>query len=253
MLHSSMSSKAQWNSLIKRLPPGFRPISIDLHGYGKRAIPPPDAAFSLADEIELVNSVIDQHVPKGSPFHLIGHSYGGAVALRMAHEQSRRVLSMALFEPLSFGLLGWQEMAQHEVSELVMGIDRCIATDPVGATSMFIDYWNGRNAFSRISCARVKADLVAKIGKLRLDYQALLGDSLRPHHLPVLTMPVYLISGQYSPTPARRVAEVLARNLPNVTFQQVGGGHMAPLTHVEEVNQILLDFLRTEAAMSALT
>lgn len=95
-----MSSKNQWNRLIKQLSPDFLPINIDLYGYGQRAMPQNGAEFSLADEIELVCSVIDQHISKDAPFHLIGHSYGGAIALRLAFEQRHRVASLALYEPV---------------------------------------------------------------------------------------------------------------------------------------------------------
>ena len=42
----------------------------------------------------------------GEKFHLIGHSYGGMVALQLAAQaQPQRVRSLSLFEPIAFHLL----------------------------------------------------------------------------------------------------------------------------------------------------
>ena len=38
LLHGSMSSKAQWNSLAQRLAPQYQAIAIDLHGYGDNSL-----------------------------------------------------------------------------------------------------------------------------------------------------------------------------------------------------------------------
>ena len=43
-----------------------------------------DHAFTLADEAAAIVSMIDA---LGRPVHLVGHSYGGAVALRVARER----------------------------------------------------------------------------------------------------------------------------------------------------------------------
>src|SRR6266536_1481912 len=37
-----------------------------------------------------------------APVHLIGHSYGGGVALRVAVERSNRIASLTLYEPTAF-------------------------------------------------------------------------------------------------------------------------------------------------------
>ena len=57
----------------------------------------------------------------GRPAHIVGHSYGGAVALQFASRHPRHLKSLTLIEPASFHLLrdgdGIDEQAFREISE----------------------------------------------------------------------------------------------------------------------------------------
>ena len=59
-------------------------------------------AFTLADEAARAIALIDQSEGK---VHLVGHSYGGGVALHVALARPERIASMALYEPSAFHLL----------------------------------------------------------------------------------------------------------------------------------------------------
>lgn len=242
LLHSSMSSKSQWNRLIKRLDPQFQTIAIDLHGYGQVAMPNNALTFSLSDEIDLVHSIIDQHIEKNAPFHLIGHSYGGAIALRLALEQHNRISSLALYEPVAFYLLNSKEAAYQEITSVISRIDNDIKQNPRAATQVFIDYWSGSGTFVDM-LENVQAALIEQIQKVRLDFQALLADRLQLADLHKLDIPVCLLSGRESPFSTRRIVELLSQTLPHINCHQVSGGHMAPITHATEVNNILADFI----------
>src|SRR3954453_21987527 len=80
-LHSNASSSAQWRPLMERLASGYRVIAPDLYGAGHRPEWPSDRPIALADEVELLAPVL---AAAGTPFALVGHSYGGAVALKAA-------------------------------------------------------------------------------------------------------------------------------------------------------------------------
>src|SRR5262249_44769174 len=76
LLHSSLGSKSQWAALAERLAPRYRVIALDLCGYGDNALPAPTASFRLDDEVRLVTDRLDDLVPAGVRFHVVGHSYG---------------------------------------------------------------------------------------------------------------------------------------------------------------------------------
>ena len=88
LIHCSASSVRQWSGLVDQLV-GFEPVPLDLHGHGNRQRWPGTGPLSLSVEA----SAIDDACSDGSPFHLIGHSYGGGVALKFAlgHPPRRRM------------------------------------------------------------------------------------------------------------------------------------------------------------------
>jgi pimeloyl-ACP methyl ester carboxylesterase len=241
LLHSSLSSKQQWKRLALALSPQYRVIAIDLHGYGERAMPIWPPGFSLANELALVLDVIGDEIGD-TPFHLVGHSYGGAIALRLAAEQGARVRSLALYEPVAFGLLDAGDRARQQVSELTEAMDRCLDQDPAAATQLFIDYWNGAGAFAKLPAA-VQADLVQRIAKVPLDFQALFGDDLTLEEVADISVPVCLLSGLRSPESTRRIIQSLALALPGAERHVLDAGHMAPLTHADQVNPLIAEFV----------
>src|SRR6266516_1098475 len=53
-----------------------------------------------------------------APVHLIGHSYGGGVALRVAVERSNRIASLTLYEPTAFQGSPGAYLARSEINSL---------------------------------------------------------------------------------------------------------------------------------------
>jgi pimeloyl-ACP methyl ester carboxylesterase len=102
MLHSSLGSKSQWTALADRLASRFRVIALDLLGYGDNPASSTAAPFALDEEIRLVTAQLDHLVEPHLRVHLIGHSYGGLVALRFAQRMRGRVASLSLYEPVAF-------------------------------------------------------------------------------------------------------------------------------------------------------
>jgi pimeloyl-ACP methyl ester carboxylesterase len=80
-LHGVASSGAQWKRTADLLGDGFRLVAVDHYGHG-RTDPWPDAPENLThdEEASLVAAVIEE---VGPAVHLVGHSYGGGVALRL--------------------------------------------------------------------------------------------------------------------------------------------------------------------------
>ncbi|UGQ49178.1 alpha/beta fold hydrolase [Massilia endophytica] len=244
LLHSSMSSRSQWAALMAAQESRFRFIALDLLGYGKSAFPSEVAdEFSLAHEVDAVAAALAAHLDSGEPFHLIGHSYGGATALRLARQMRSRVLSLAVFEPVAFHLLSPQDAARAGIERVISAID--MAPSQHAAARAFIDYWNGAGAFDKLA-PQLQQRFASQVAKVRLDFQALLGEPATLEDMRVLDMPSLVMWGADAPASTRRVAECLAAALPNAGSCQTPGGHMAPLTHAEDVNAALISFLTDE-------
>ncbi|MBB3223415.1 alpha/beta fold hydrolase [Pseudoduganella umbonata] len=242
LLHSSMSSRSQWAALMSEHERSYRFLALDLLGYGKA--PFPDHAmranFSLAHEVEAVQAALATHLAPDEPFHLVGHSYGGATALRLARTLPARILSLAVFEPVAFHLLDESDAERAEIGAVIAAIETAVT--PEDATRRFIDYWNGPGAFDALT-APVRARFAAQVAKVRLDFTALLGEPATLADMAAIAVPALLLSGRAGPASTRAVVTRLAAALPHATTAQTPGGHMAPVTHAADVNRELAAFL----------
>lgn len=100
--HANASSSAQWRGLSQLLAPQFHVLAPDSYGAGKSPAWPSDRIVTLSDEVALAEPGLAR---AGRPLTLVGHSYGGAVALIAALLNPDRVRAIAVYEPTLFSLL----------------------------------------------------------------------------------------------------------------------------------------------------
>lgn len=253
LLHSSMSSRAQWSALTRQLEARYRPLPLDLLGYGAAPFPAGaqqagDYIHTLAHEIDAVTAMLDAELAPDEPFHLVGHSYGGASALHLARRMPRRVLSLVLHEPVAFHLLPQDDPARVEITDVVGRINGS-ASDR-DATRLFIDYWNRPGAFDAAPTA-AQDKMVAMIAKVRLDFQALLGEPARLADLSSLSVRTLVMAGQHSPGSTRGLAPQLAAAMPNGVYADTRGAHMGPITHAAAINAVIAAFIDGEDVTQA--
>jgi pimeloyl-ACP methyl ester carboxylesterase len=244
-IHANASASGQWRTLMERLSDRFRMIAVDTYGAGKSPPWPQDRKLTLADEVALLEPVLEA---AGERFHLVGHSYGGGIALKIALMVPGRVLSMALYEPTLFAVLEEEQPGQpaaREICKVVEDAQRALDRgDAEAAAERFIDYWMGRGSWGAMPEARRPA-LTAATRNIAGWLHVLLREPAPLSALKNLQIPVLLLTGAKTRESARGVARVLARTLPRVTVQELEGvGHMAPVTHPDLVNALIESWLK---------
>jgi pimeloyl-ACP methyl ester carboxylesterase len=242
LLHSSGSSSAQWRSLAEQLSGRYRVIAPDLYGYGATADWPGRKAFHLESEAEIVLALLG-HGSQSA--HLVGHSYGGAVALHVARLRGDLVRSLTLLEPAAFHLLrGADAPALAEITVIAERIVRAMARgEYVAGFQRFVDYWRGAGAWAEIPADKRHA-MAARLPKIALDFHATLNEPTLLEDFRLMAVPTLLLQGERSPLPAQRICELLARILPEADLHTISGaGHMAPVTHRDEVNAMVIAHL----------
>lgn len=253
LLHSSMSSASQWSRLLAQEGAHFRFVAPDLLGYGRAPFPLDPEGFSLGHEVDAVMASLAAHVDAHEPLHLVGHSYGGATALRLARELGARVRSLCVFEPVAFNLLRGDALLDG-VEDLVSAMHA--AETDADAARLFIDYWNRSGTFASLA-PQQQARFASQVAKARLDFAALLGEPSTLADCARLRLPTLVLHGQATPQPTLRIARLLAQAVPGARLHATAGGHMAPLTHADEVNAAIGAFLhlhvREQADASAAT
>ncbi len=106
LLHSTGFDSGQWRGVGEMLARDFRVLAPDLPGYGESRVV--DDGMSLEHDLQAVVLLLQQC---GRPAHLVGHSYGGLLALRLALTEPALLASLTLIEPMSRGVLQGSDAA----------------------------------------------------------------------------------------------------------------------------------------------
>src|SRR5262245_44083858 len=245
LLHCSGSSGAQWRALAAQLGTRYDVIAPDLYGYGAGVPWSGERNFSLAEEAAPILSILGL---LGEPAHLVGHSYGGAVALHIARTRPELLGSLTLIEPSAFHLLrGGDPIDLAALREITaVATHACVALasgDYTGGFGRFVDYWSGPGSWAAMP--EEKRDAFApQLAKVVLDFHALLNEPAKIDDEREIELPTLLVQGGCTTLPSRCVCKRLRDALPAVQFRVVqGAGHMLPVTHRDQVNTLIRDFI----------
>ncbi len=241
LLHSSGISGRQWGRLTAELEKrAARAIAPDLTGHGRAPAWPHGEPFSFRTDVEETVRLLE----RTGPAHVVGHSYGGLVALHVARAAPSSVRSLALFDPVAFGVL---DPVRDADARAALPRELAWSDDDDGRErwlETFVDFWGGAGAWRALrEEARAEFRRVAWI--VREGVRSLMEDTTPLDAWRAFPFPVLLLTAERSPLPARRVVERLAEANPGARVETIpGAGHLAPVTHAERVNAILLEALR---------
>ena len=145
--------------------------------------------------------------------HLVGHSYGGGVALNIALARPHRVASMALYEPSRSICCGsWASLAKwpSRKSQVSPGMCRGRRHRRLSGSRCRL-----RRLLERAGCLEgfapagaERADPVGAQGTARLSRADRDQTPAEAYH--ALTFPVLILRGEHAPTPTRLIAEGLS-------------------------------------------
>jgi len=247
LLHSSASSRRQWQELIELLEPRFELHAIDLHGHGSRPDWRGAAPMTLADDAALVEPLLAQ----AGAVHVVGHSYGAAVGVELARLHPDKVLSLAGYEPVLFRALLDDPASAAAAGRLVATFDfmrdRLGVGDASAAARRFIDFWSGDGAWDALPEGRRQA-LAPRMASVLMQGDALFRKTYDELGLARLHLPMLLLSGSGTVEAARRIGGLLRAALPLAAHEALPRmGHMGPITHAPTVNARIARFLEAAA------
>jgi pimeloyl-ACP methyl ester carboxylesterase len=237
LLHSSGMSRRQWRRLAVELSARHAVRSLDFLGSGENPLWPAGEPFDFHLDVAAVAEVVRA---QREPVHLVGHSYGGLIALTLAREQPALVRSIAVYDPVAFGVLYGEPVDEAGVADLAEAAHQpAFGGGAVGGTEpwlqAFVDYWSGAGAWRAMPEAS-RAEFLRVGPQVYAEVHSLLADRTPAQRYASIDAPALLLGGERSPTVARQVLARLALALPSATLRSVtGAGHMGPLTHAGEV------------------
>jgi pimeloyl-ACP methyl ester carboxylesterase len=243
LIHSSVSGNRQWRALTEELHDRNRVLAVNLYGYGETAAWPAAEQQTLVAQAGLILAVCDR---LDEPVRLVGHSFGGSVALRAALMLGDRCDRLVLLEPNPFHLLkqGGRTEAWRETQGLRADVERSIASgDWQAAAERFADYWLGDGAWNAMP-ERRRAAFADALAPNVHEWQAVMDDRTEIEGYAAVPARTLVVSDPATRRPIREIVELLAEGCPHWAFRFLPeGGHMAPLTRPELVNPIVREFL----------
>lgn len=239
LVHSGGFTSRQWRKLAERLAPSYRVLAPDLLGYGESGPWPAGEPFHFRQDLALLESLI---AGEGSGVHVVGHSYGGFLALQLALARPELVRSIAVYEPVAFGIL--DEVADADARQALGLVKREWEPDAGGADeawlASFVDWWNGAGAWTRLP-EETRAAFRAMGWKVFQEVMTLAADQTDRATYATIAVPTLVMGGGNSPLTERRVVENLGAALPHATVQFFPGvGHMGPVSHAALVNAAIV-------------
>jgi pimeloyl-ACP methyl ester carboxylesterase len=229
----------------------FQAVPIDLCGHGKQGSWHGDGPLGLAEEAAAIAAAC----PEGERFHLVGHSYGGGVALRFASSFPERLRSLTLIEPSCFHILKTADGSDADVLDEVRAVAEAvnrgiICGDYRSGMQIFIDYWCGPGSWESLPEDK-KAQFAQLAVHIAHHFWALFEEKTSLAAYAGIDVPTLILCGTRSPRPSREITRILAEALPRVRHRTVrDAGHMSPITHPAEVNPLILEHLRSIGAQT---
>jgi pimeloyl-ACP methyl ester carboxylesterase len=235
LIHSGGFTSRQWRKLAETLAPRFHVLAPDLLGYGETGSWPNGKPFHFTQDVAFLENLLVE------PAHLVGHSYGGFLALQLALRRPELVRSIAVYEPVAFGILDDVEdadaraalhLVRQEWVADVSGVDEGWLRD-------FVNWWNGAGAWEHLA-EETRASMRAVGWKVFQEVITLAADRTSRATYATIEAPTLILGGERTPLAERRVVEKLGAALPNATarlFPNVG--HMGPISHAALVNEAI--------------
>jgi len=244
LIHGSWVDHRAWGRVAGSLGESMRTVAYDRRGYGGSTGPP--RTHPVRDDVDDAANLLE--ALNEYPAHIVGHSYGGAVALRLAAERPELVRSLAVHEPPFLGWLTEPSPGAPEAAFALQEIRRIIgqvrAGDRSGAAENFAErFVPGPSVWERMS-PPARARFAAASEHWVEEFED--PDAIAPAPEPFrsIQVPALLTWGEQSAPVFEAVQRELGRILPNATVVTLPGtAHLPQLTHPDLYVGALVTFL----------
>ena len=247
LVPGSCSTGAAWRPVIAALDDQFRCVTTSLLGYGGTAERRSAGDPSIVHEADMLESVVRR---AGGAVHLVGHSFGGLVALALVLRHRVSLASLTIIEPPAIELL--RERAEQEhyraFGRMTEAYFADFANGNAEAIAAMIDFYGGAGTFASWP-PRVRAYAAATTAVNILDWASAHGFALPAAALAAVEIPVLIVRGGASHPAMQRICALLGEAMSQAELSTIdGAAHFMIATHANEVARLLARHVHRAAA-----
>ncbi len=226
LLHATLSSSRQLQALATRLAERHRVVAVDRRGSGDSApaAGSPSSPIDVAVHVADLAALIDVEALHGGL--VVGHSYGGCLALELAARRPDLVAAAWAYEP-PYGPLAPPAVQRHMADVARHTLEAAAQRGPAAAAEVFMAGVSGQAAVDALS--PVARERIGRAGAGAVADAPLLG--LDADGLARIACPVVIATGGASQPLYVAIAEALAGRVAGAVLSSIPGvDHMAPVT-----------------------
>jgi pimeloyl-ACP methyl ester carboxylesterase len=229
LLHATLSSSRQLRPLASLLARRFSVVIADRRGSGQRLVDGPAMPIAVASHIDDLVALA-RHCGLG-PAVVVGHSYGGCVALELASRRPEFVAAVFAYEP-PYGPLAPAGAQEHMAQVASRTLAAAADGDLAAAALAFMEGVSGAAAVAALSpAARAR---IGRAGQGAVADATLSG--MRPDGLGAISCPTRIVCGDASDPLYPAIAEALVARIPAASQGRLEGlDHMAPVLQPEAI------------------
>ena len=239
LLHSGGASSAQWTKIAELLQEKHGLVAPDLLGFGATEVWPVSGMLTHDLQADLVAEVIKHW--DGGPADIVGHSYGGATAVRLKLRYPHLVRSLVLIEPIITRLLqeAGDPLYETAIQTGIFFIESFDRGWPEKGWERFIDSRNGAGTWAGMS-DRSKARFVAQSAQTKEGFISNRNNTTTLADCRAIDVPTTIVCGARTTAEDRRVTEIMRDAVAGCRYELIAdAAHMSPLTHPEKVAGII--------------
>ena len=233
LLHAGIGDRRMWAPQVEALEAaGHRAVAPDLPGFGDEPLVPPSVDYTAfaAERLE-------------EPGAVVGCSFGGRIALELAAARPELVGALVLVAP-GLASTEWSEETRAAFAEEEELIE---AGDLAGAAEQQAGMWLAPDAGASVRELTVAMTVRSYEQQLPVEGQvsASWPEPSAESTLGEIHCPTLVVTGSADRPELHEVAALLAREVPGARRETIAGaGHLPSIEQPEELNRLLLDFLR---------
>lgn len=237
LLHAGVADRTMWREHVQPLTTaGYRVLAVDLPGFGEAPVPDGEQA----PWIEVLRTMDELAIDRAA---LVGNSFGGAVALRVAVLAPARVWGLALICAPAPWLDPSPELEVAWAAE-----EEALARGDVdAAVEAVLTAWTLPDAPPQLRerlAAMQRRAFAQQASAASESSEAADPVEEDPLALARLRIPALVAAGEHDMSDFRDGAELMAATLPLATAAVIAGaGHLPPLETPVAFRRLLLDFL----------